>query len=212
MESSITMNQVIHGAVRRDLQRLASALERVQDGDAARAQDLERAYTNLCEQLVHHHRGEDRWIFPMLEKVGVSPDLLATMESEHVTMSAALAESREAMATFAASGSRADATAARDSVVRTQAVVEQHLDHEEKELEPVLRPHVESPEWKEVEKKLSRQPPSVAGPFFAWLTDGMRDEHRTFLRQTVPAPVTLIMGRVFGRRYNREIAPVWRSA
>lgn len=212
MESSITMNQVIHGAVRRDLTRLTSALDRAPDGDAARAQDLERAYSNLREQLVHHHQGEDQWIFPMLEKVGAPPDLLATMESEHEAMSAALAETSRAMATFAASGSRADAAAARDSVVRTQAVVDKHLDHEEEELEPVLMPHVDSPEWKEVEKKLSRQPPSVAGPFFAWVTDGMRDEHRAFMRSTVPPPVTFVLGRVFGRRYNREIAPVWRSA
>jgi hemerythrin-like domain-containing protein len=212
MDSSITMNQVIHGAVRRDFKRLVSALDRAQDGDAPRAKDLERAYANLREQLVHHHEGEDRWIFPMLGKVGVSPDLLATMELEHGDMSAALEETSRVMATFAASGSRSDATAARDSMVRTQAVVEQHLDHEEKELEPALRPHVESPEWKEVEKRLSRQPLSVAGPFFAWVTDGMRDEHHAFLRSTVPAPVTLVLGRVFGRRYNREIAPVWRAA
>ena len=48
--------------------------------------------------------------------------------------------------------------------------------HEESELEPQLHPHTGRPEWKAVEKKLSRQPPSVAGPFFAWLTDGMSDE------------------------------------
>lgn len=148
----------------------------------------------------------------MLGKVGVSADLLATMESEHEAMSASLEETSRAMTTFAASGSKADATTARESVVRTQAVVEQHFAHEEKELEPVLRPHLESPEWKQVEKKLSRQPPNVAGPFFAWLTDGMRDEHRGFLRSSVPPPVTLILGRVFGRRYHREIAPVWRTA
>nr|CAA9351566.1 MAG: hypothetical protein AVDCRST_MAG46-2624 [uncultured Nocardioidaceae bacterium] len=212
MDSSITMNQVIHGAVRRDLERLASALERAQDADVARADDLERAYANLRAQLIHHHESEDRWIFPMLGKVGVSADLLATMESEHEAMSASLEETSRAMTTFAASGSKADATTARESVVRTQAVVEQHFAHEEKELEPVLRPHLESPEWKQVEKKLSRQPPNVAGPFFAWLTDGMRDEHRAFLRSSVPPPVTLILGRVFGRRYHREIAPVWRTA
>ncbi len=49
------------------------------------------------------------------------------------------------------------------------------------------------------------------GPFFAWLTDGMSDEHRAFLRTLVPAPVVTVLARVFGRRYGREVAPVWRT-
>jgi hemerythrin-like domain-containing protein len=211
MSNTLTMNRVIHDAVRRDLERLVLALEGVPDGDSARARDLERAFANLRNELTHHHEGEDRWIWPMLAKVGVDPDLLATMESEHHSMSEALAETGAAMKDFAASGSATDATAARESVVRAQSVVEQHLTHEEEDLEPVLIPHFESAEWKEVEKLLSRQPPSVAGPFFAWVTDGISDQDRTFLRSTVPTPVTFVLGRVFGRRYYRDIAPVWQA-
>ncbi len=90
-------------------------------------------------------------------------------------------------------------------------MVEQHLSHEENDLEPALFPHLESPEWKAVEKKLSRQPPKVAGGFFAWLTDGMSDDGRAFLRSTVPRPVVFILKKGFGRRYDKEIAPVWRA-
>ena len=207
----MTMNRLIHGAVRRDVDRLVVALGEVAANDVGRARDLERAFGNLRNELTHHHEGEDRWIWPMLAQVGVDPVLLATMESEHQSMSAALAETSAAMATFAVSGSATEAAAARESVVRTQIVVEQHLRHEEEDLEPVLVPHFESPEWKEVEKKLSRQPPRVAGPFFAWLTDGMSEKDRTFLRSAVPAPVVSIMKNVFGRRYNKDIAPVWQA-
>ncbi len=204
------MNQMIHDAVRRDFARLEAALGAVSDGHQGRAQDLERAYANLRNELTHHHKGEDRWIWPMLAKAGVDPELLASMESEHQSMSAALAETGAAMGAYAATGSVTDATAARDSVVRTRGVVNQHLAHEEAELEPMLSPHLDSPEWKAAEKKLSRQPPAVAGPFFAWLTDGMSDEKRAVLRTVVPAPVIAIMSRVFGRRYHRDIAPVWQ--
>ena len=206
------MNQVIHGAVRRDLERLALALGSFTDGDRERAAGLQRAYVNLRRELTHHHEQEDELIWPMLDKLGVDADLLATMESEHQRMSEALAQTGAAMDTFAASASTADALAARESVAHTQTVVEDHLAHEERELEPQLIPHLESEEWKAVEKKLSRQPPKVAGQFFAWVTDGMSDEHRTYLRSTVPAPVVLILGKVFGRRYNKEVAPVWQSA
>jgi hypothetical protein len=115
------------------------------------------------------------------------------------------------MTALATSGSGAATATARASVVRTQAVVERHLAHEESELEPQLQPLLETPEWKAVEKKLSREPPSVAGPFFAWLTDGMSDQDRAYLRSTVPPPVVTVLSKVLGRSYTKQIAPIWRN-
>jgi hemerythrin-like domain-containing protein len=210
MTAPMTMNRLIHAAVRRDLDRLHTALGTAPDGDRARAADLERAYANLRRELTHHHEGEDTHIWPMLARIGVGQDLLGAMQEEHHAMADALAETGTAMTAYAASGSVVDAAAARASVVRTQEVVERHLTHEETELEPQLHPHVETPEWKAVEKKLSRQPPGVAGNFFAWLTDGMTEPGRAFLRATVPAPVVAVLSRAFGRKYHKEVAPVWR--
>ena len=211
MTAPMTMNRLIHAAVRRDLERLHTALGAAPDGDRTRAAGLARAYANLRLQLTHHHEGEDAHIWPMLAKVGVGQDLLGAMQEEHHAMSDALAETASAMTAYAASGSAADAAAARASVAQTQEVVERHLTHEENELEPQLHPHVETPEWKAVEKKLSRQPPGVAGTFFAWLTDGMSEPGRAFLRSTVPTPVVVVLSRTFGRKYHKEVAPVWRS-
>lgn len=206
----MTMNRVIHGAVRRDLARLTGALEVARDGDRARAAELERAFAHLREELTQHHQGEDEHVWPWLQREGVDPELLRAMESEHGAMSDALRETGEAMTAYAASGSATGAAAARASVVRTTEVVERHLTHEEDELEPLLTAHLDSPGWKAVEKKLSRQPPGVAGRFFAWVTDGMAPAERSYFRATVPPPVVTVLSRVFGRRYHREVAPVWR--
>jgi DUF438 domain-containing protein len=210
MTAPMTMNRVVHGAVRRDLDRLSTALGELEDGDRPRAQALERAYTNLRTELTHHHEGEDRHIFPMMRKVGVDEGLLDAMESEHDAMAECLAETAVAMAAVAGSGSAADAAAARASVARTREVVDRHLEHEESELEPQLAPHLESPEWKAAEKALRRHPPGVTGRFFAWVTDGMREEHRAFLKETVPTPVVVVLSKTFGRRYYKDVAPVWR--
>ena len=59
------------------------------------------------------------------------------------------------------------------------------------------------------QKQFRKQPPKVAGWFFAWVQDGMTDEARAFLGSTVPAPVRMILSKVLGRGYHREIAPVW---
>src|SRR3712207_1917103 len=130
MSAPMSMNRVIHGAVRRDLGRLTAALDRAPDGDRARAQQLERAFANLREQLTHHHEGEDAHLFPFLRDTGVDPGLLQAMESEHGAMSAALTDSDRAMAAYGRTGSSADAAAARASIARTTEVVERHLGHE----------------------------------------------------------------------------------
>ena len=212
MTEPLTMNRLIHGAVRRDLDRLSAALDSFPDGDLARARELDRAFVNLRREVTRHHEGEDTHIWPMLALQGVEPALLHDMEYEHHAMAESLSETGAAMTALATSGSGAAAATARACVVRTRAVVERHFAHEESELEPQLQPFLETPEWKAVEKKLSRQPPSVAGPFFAWLTDGMSEDHRAYLRSLVPAPVVTVLARVFGRRYNRDIAPAWRAS
>jgi hemerythrin-like domain-containing protein len=211
MAETMTMNRVIHEAVRRDLARLESALAATQDGDLARAGQLERAYANLHRELTQHHEGEDQNVFPYLANAGVPPDLLTAMDDEHHAMAEALGETRQAMAAYASSGSAGDAERARTSVVRTKDVVDRHLDHEERELEPLLAPHMQSAEWKTVEKKLRPRSVVVSGKFLAWIQDGMSNEGRAYLRATIPPPVTAVLGRVAGRAYHREVAPVWRS-
>jgi hemerythrin-like domain-containing protein len=211
MTAPMTMNRLIHAAVRRDLDRLHSALGSARDGDRERAADLERAYAYLHSELTRHHEGEDTHIWPMLAKAGVGQELLGAMQEEHHAMADALAETSVAMKAYAATGSAADAAAAQGSVARTREVVERHLTHEENELEPELQPHLESPEWKAVEKELRKGSPSVAGNFFAWLTDGMSEPGRAYLRSTVPTPVVTLLSKLFGRKYTKEIAPVWRS-
>jgi hemerythrin-like domain-containing protein len=209
--SKMTMNRVIHAAVRRDLERLQSALADAREGDVARARQLERAYANLHRELTHHHEGEDQFVFPFLARVGADPDLLRSMDDEHHAMADALSGTRAAMAAYAASGSTSDAERARASVVRTREVVDEHLTHEENDLEPVIEPHMHTADWKTVEKRLRPRSLSVTGQFIAWIQDGMADEHRTYLRSTIPPPVTAVLGRVAGRAYHRDIAPTWQQ-
>ncbi|TFV51715.1 hemerythrin domain-containing protein [Blastococcus sp. TF02A-35] len=211
MAAPMTMNRVIHAAVRRDLQRLETALDDWREGDRARGGELDRAFANLRAELTHHHETEDTHIWPMLAAKGVDPELLAAMEDEHEAMAEALARTATALGALAATGSTADAAAASASVGRTREIVERHLRHEEDDLEPQLAPHHGSPEWKAVERKLRSRPLGDTGRFFAWLTDGAAEPERQFLRSTVPAPVLTVFTRVLGRRYTREVAPLWRA-
>ncbi|GAB3882402.1 hypothetical protein GCM10028802_28790 [Terrabacter terrigena] len=206
----MTMNRVIHAAVRRDLVRLESALATAPDGDRARARQLQVAYANLHDQLKHHHEGEDTHVFPFLARLEGAAALVEVMETEHEAMADALAGARTAMDTYGSSGSARDAHAAQDAIAAANEVVERHLHHEEADLEPLMLPHLGTPEWKAVEKRL--RPPSLAesGRFMAWVQDGMPDAERAYFRSTIPAPVTFLLSRLAGRSYHRDVAPAWQ--
>jgi hypothetical protein len=210
--TQMSMNKVIHGAVRRDLDRFVGALSGFPAGDTRRANELATAWENYDFQLTYHHEGEHRIAWPALESVGVSRELLTTLDSEHDAMAAAMAEARTAIAALKRTASSEDAATALEAFTTLRAVTVQHLDHEEAEIEPVYVGKADTDELKEMGKKFSRDVgPKQAGTFFAWLLDGASDAERETLRSSLPGPVLAILTGLFGRRYKRDVASVWAA-
>jgi hypothetical protein len=207
--ATMSMNKVIHSAFRRDLDRFAGALDGFRDGDAARAADLGRAWDNFDAQLTDHHEGEHEVAWPHLERAGVATDLLAQMDAEHGVMLAALEEAREAMTALRSDPSAARAATARQAVERLRRATVDHLDHEERELEPFYLEHHDHPEVVAMSREFRKRNVSGAGQFLAWVTDGATPEERASI--AVPPPVFAVMTGLFGRRYRKDIAPVWRQ-
>jgi hypothetical protein len=206
----MSMNQIIHAAVRRDVARTGRALRGVRDGDAARAREIQTAWRNLVRELTHHHEAEDELLWPFLQSRGVELTLLEQMEAEHVAMKKALADVSSSLETLVAAPTAAHATAAADVVSRAEVVINGHLDHEERDVEAPMGNLEDDPEFKELAKKL--RPASIvdAANSLAWMQDGAGERERTALRATIPGPVVTVLTSVLARRYNREVAPVWR--
>ena len=209
--AEISMNKAIHFAVRRDLDRFVDALARFPDGDSGRADQLWTAWENFDFQLTNHHEGEHEIAWPALEKIGVTRDVLATMDAEHEVMAARLAEARRAMATLRSAPTAANALAARSAMVELQAATVQHLDHEEAEIEPIYLAKRDDPAMKQMGRQFGKVSPKQGGVFFAWVTDGASAEAMQGVRGNVPGPVLSIIGGIFGRSYRRDVAPVWRA-
>jgi hemerythrin-like domain-containing protein len=208
----MSMNKVIHGAVRRDLDRFRRALEAFDDGDQERAAALRRAWANFDAQLTEHHEGEHEIAWPALKAIGISESTIATFDAEHEQMAADLAATRDAMSTLGRTATRADADVAAAAMQRLQATTVTHLDHEEQETEPALTQHEGDPVMKEMAKGFSRRVGVVkAGVFFAWLQDGATPPEKSALSAQVPRPVLAVIGGLFGRRYRKEVAPVWSN-
>jgi len=209
--AAMSMNKAIHGAVRRDLNRFLEALGSFSEGDRSRATQLGKAWDNFDAQLTTHHEGEHEIAWPSLQKIGVSKELLATFDEEHDALATALADTRATMTRFRASGSSADATAARATFEKLQIVATTHLDHEEAETESVYLANVDHPEMKAMGRKFGKVSPAVGGRFFAWVLDGATPEEAAAITSQVPKPVLMIIGGVFGRGYRRDVASVWQS-
>lgn len=208
----MNMNEIIHTAVRRDLTRFESALRAFPDGDGARARQLRRAWDTLDRQLHHHHESEDAYVWPYVRSLGVvDATLLDAMESEHQAMADGLGAVSRALDSLIAEPTDASAVAAADTVAETARVTNVHLVHEEQEVMPIIIERENTPEWKVVEKQLRKGGPGMAGELFAWLEDGLDGKALASLRKTVPAPVRFLLVRLFGRNYQREVAPVWRT-
>lgn len=209
---SMSMNKVIHCAVRRDLKRFRAALDTFADGDRSRAAALHRAWENFDAQLTEHHEGEHEVAWPALQEMGVAAGSISTFDDEHHAMAADLATTRTAMEQLARTATRADADAAAAAMARLESTTLTHLDHEEQETEPVLAASHESPAYKRMSRQFSRRSGiGAAGTFFAWMDDGASAQERAALRESVPGPVLTIIGAIFGRKYRKEVAPVWAS-
>ena len=203
------MNKVIHNAVRRDLTRFLDALDRFPAGDQARARQLATAWANFDDQLTQHHEGEHEIVWPAIEAVGVTQEQIAEMDEEHQRLADALATASTCFAALARSASAADA-AARQAVATVQTVGEQHMEHEETDLEPIYLTKKDDSAIKAMERQFRKTSLHVTGTFLAWITDGATSEEMTAIKQNVPAPAIVIVGGLFGRRYRRDVASVWR--
>jgi hypothetical protein len=205
---TMSMNRVIHGAFRRDLDRFVTALDAFPDGDATRAAGLGRAWANFDQQLTHHHEGEHEVAWPHLERAGVSRQLLDQMDAEHEVMAGALEIAREEMNALVRDPSRHRAEAATEAMQGLRAATLTHLDHEERELEAFYVAHADHAEMKAMVGEFRKQSPAVGGRFFAWILDGITPDARAAI--AVPGPVLGLLTGLFGRSYRREVAPVWR--
>jgi hemerythrin-like domain-containing protein len=209
--AGMSMNTVIHRALRRDLDRFVAALEGFAPGDGRRAAQLGLAWDNFDEQLTRHHEGEHEVAWPHLERAGVSRQLLDVMDVEHEVMAVALRRARDAMTALRGDPSAGHAAAAGTAMRELRSATVEHLDHEERELEPFYLQNQDHPEVVAMGKAFARTSPARGGRFFAWLLDGATPEERRAAKSTVPAPVLAVISGVFGHGYRRTIAPVWRS-
>lgn len=206
-----TLNTVIHSAFRRDLHRFERALDSFPTGCRARADQLMGAWSHLSLELHLHHHDEEAFFWPALQALGIAPALIDDLESEHVDMVRGLTAAEAAMEAFGTDPTDANVAAARAAIVELHRVLDDHLAHEERDLEPFAIRHSASKEHKHAKALSRRAHTEGAGTFFAWLADECDSDVAAALRHEVPAPVLFVLTKLGGRRYHRLAAAAWKS-
>ncbi len=209
MSTHQTMNTIIHAALRRDIARFDAALANF-PGSQERADQLWTAWENYAHQLHQHHDDEETIFFPALRELGADESLVGDLDGEHQRMVAGLEAATEAMQALRRESSADNASTARESVGAFGAVLIEHLDHEERDLEPFAATRLKgSPKGKAAAAAVRKAHQGQTGTFIAWLLDGADADARAGLSREIPAPVVFVINRFGGRDYRRRIAPVW---
>ena len=199
------MNKAIHGAFRRDLDRFVGALTDFPAGNRERAQQLATAWANFDDQLTHHHEGEHTIAWPALQSMGVSRDLLATMDAEHDTMAAALTEAARGHGHTCSlrprrrreGGTRGDESSCAPSRCST-------LTTRRPSSRASTCDNGDAPEIKAMGKKFAKVSPARGGRFFAWMLDGATADQRAAVTDGVPGPVLSRADRSVRTRLPQE--------
>ncbi|WP_436777371.1 hemerythrin domain-containing protein [Yinghuangia sp. YIM S09857] len=195
MPIDLTMMYAVHDAVRRDADRMT------QD---ARPAALTAGWPPFKQYLTAHHAAEDASLWPVLRlRTAASDDarrtaaLLDAMTAEHGDLDSAMAVVDNALAA-------GDHSTAHRAVRDLAPLVRAHLDHEERDVLPLLGEVLTEKEWaafgKEQREGLG---PGGPGDFLPWLLDDVSDERRRQVLGALPQPVRLLFTTVWAPRYRR---------
>ena len=212
MAKHLTMNTVIHAAVRRDLRRFTAALDAFPVGSKERATALSRAWQHLDGQLYHHHHSEETIFWPALREVGADESLVTDLGGEHDRMAQAMKDTSAAMAELVADPGTEQVERARQAFVALGQAVETHFAHEETDLEAFSASVSDTAPMKRAQDQVRKtQSPTQVGGYLAWLQDEADADALAYLGSAIPRPVLVVASRLLGRRYRREIAPIWAT-
>jgi hemerythrin-like domain-containing protein len=192
----------MHNAFRRDLTGLAELVGDV--GTAPSVNDrFRREWSSFRDRLHRHHAAEDDDLWPVLRARLTSAADLASVDQmveEHYALSAAMDAVDQAVSAPHNASDGRELTAVVDQLSR---IARDHLDHEERDVLPLVETHLSRADWRSFLVTERRQTPLRERPdFLGWvLDDAGPDDVRAVLAE-LPPPGRLAYRYVIGPRYH----------
>jgi hemerythrin-like domain-containing protein len=210
-DADLTIMLAAHGALRRDLERLARSAQFADLPDPGGRASVRAGWETFKRQLNLHHTAEDVVIWPALrQRLSGSDDaqsVLDAMEAEHQQIDPLLAAVDDAFAR-AEQGGRGDARAITDVTDALATSLTSHLAHEERDGLPLIGVALSAAEWRSVGFKIVRRNGlSAGGEMFAWIADDADPDLAHDVVATLPPPARLAYRAIWKPRYQRT--PRW---
>jgi len=200
--------RAMHDASRRDVARLQRIVADI-DADEAVEVQARQVWAELRGHLDRHHRAEDDDLWPVLRAHLTAAGELREVDrmiEEHRAIAAAIDDVDRAFA------AERDMAGAMRALERT---LDDHLDHEERVVVPLLERHLSRAEWRRFLMTERRRTPLRERPdFLGWVLDDATEEYADAVLAELPPPGRLVYRYVIRPRYEtrhraaRELADV----
>jgi hypothetical protein len=207
------MMGIVHGVLRRDMDRLRTVLAEEPRPGRRQARALAEHVVWMTEFLDAHHTGEDEGLWPLVrERAPAAAGLLDSLEADHRLITPAAATAVDAAGRYADSaddGARVELLAALGALA---AVLVPHLEREVEEAMPVVSAHLTHAEWLAWDRQYNVKSKSLTqlGREGHWLLDGIDPEGYALVVGLVPAVPRFILVHGFARAHRRRVAAWWR--
>ena len=196
--ADVDFMRALHSALRRDLSRLQAVAGQL-DGSASAPPAVLAGWDTFRGQLHNHHAAEDDDLWPVLRRKLPDPAELAAVDAmveEHRHIPAALAD------VDAAVRCGGDLTT---PVGRLSTLVRDHLEHEERDVLPLLERRLTRAEWRAfLLTERARRSPRERPEFLTWILDDADDKDAAAVLAELPPPARLVYRLVLRRRYEGQ--------
>jgi hemerythrin-like domain-containing protein len=195
--ADVGLMRTLHAALRRDLTRLQAVADQL-DGSAPPPTVL-AGWDLFRKQLDNHHAAEDDDLWPVLRRELSDPGELAVVDemvAEHRHIPDALADVDAALR----GGGELKAP-----VDHLSTVVRDHLEHEEREVLPLIERNLTRAQWRTfLLTERDRRSPRERPEFLTWVLDDADEQEAAAVLTELPPPARLAYRLVLRRRYQAQ--------
>lgn len=206
---------IVHGALRRDLERLREVLsaEPVPVGRQRRAL---AAHVGWLMRFLHeHHTGEDKGLWPLLRsRAPEAGELLDSLEADHARIASEIDALVAAGRQYGATTGDEPRRRLIDTLDRLMEVLLPHLDREVAEAMPVAAARLTQRDWHrwDTAYNIRGKSPRELGLEGHFLIDGADRESYEVVVYLVPPVARFLLLRGFARTYRRQARARWQPS
>jgi hemerythrin-like domain-containing protein len=205
------MMSVMHDAMRRDFNRLRTALLEQPAPAGRRRVALADHVDFLMVFLDGHHHSEDDLLWPRVRaKDPLLGDLLDSMVDDHEQIVSRVSGVTTAAADYRASESEQVRRALFDAIDDLLEVLLPHLSREEAELMPLVSERLSVADWRAFEREARPPlPATTLAEYLNWFFDDLDEDRRRRVTDGLPLPLVLGCRAAFGPMYRRRARLRW---